>query len=766
MKLLGAARQPFLGVALAAAAGIAGGDFVQLSQRSLVVTTAIAAGCAILLLWRPNVLFTYLFVFCSFLLLHELRTIATPGLTLADRLGERPRMITVTGAVVSEPKVAGNGKTTFLLHLSSVDLEGRTESTEATILVRGRSSPAFGDELRLFGMAAPIAPPRNPGEFDMRSYFMRRDVRRILFVRYPEDGTLIRSGGGNPILRVAQQSRKWLQTALCRGLDDAPEVRNFISGITLGLRHQTPEDIEEPFQQTGTLHLFAVAGLHVGMVAELLWIITNVVRLSRRWAAVAIIPLVLFYAAVTGLHISSVRAAVMSAVLMGGFVVERKVFVLNSLAAAAVLLLAWNTNELFSTGFQLSFAVVGTIVLLVNPLTTLFRRHTAPDPFLPRTLIPRYRRIIDPILRKFGQGAAVSVAAWVGSLVLLFWYFHLATPISLVANLVVVPIAFCILAIALLSIGSAPFLPWVSIVFNNANWLLARMVIAIVQLFAHLPAGHYYLPHPPGLGNAVAKLTVLDVGAGAAVHLQTRDQQWLFDCGSERDYGRLVREYLHTAGVNKLDGLVLSHGDSQHIGGAGRLLSEIRPKLLIDNPAADKSSVHKRLRRMLDERKWPVTRPTRGDVLQIGPDVTCAVIHPSPVFSSSISDDQALVLRLEIRRGPTILLMSDSGLATEKALVDSAIPLRSDIIIKGQHHSGKSGSTELLQAVQPQLIVATSRDFPQHERIDDQWADQVRSRNIKLFKQSDTGAVQIWLRPDGWEARAYVTGETFRSVSR
>lgn len=373
---------------------------------------------------------------------------------------------------------------------------------------------------------------------------------------------------------------------------------------------------------------------------------------------------------------------------------------------------------------------------------------------------------MDPVLRRFGQGAAVSTAAWVGSLVLLFWYFHLATPVSLLANLVVVPIAFCILAIALLSIMSAPLLPWLSVVFNHANWFLATVVIAIVHLFAHLPAGHYYVPHPPRLGGALAKLTVLDVGSGAAVHLQTRDQDWLFDCGSERDYDRLVREYLHTAGINTLDGLLLTHGDAQHIGGASRLLSEIRPRLLIDNPAQDRSSVHKRLRRMLDEKKWPVTHPARGEVLQIGPDVTCAVVHPPRDFSSSMSDDQSLVLRLEVARGPAILLMSDSGLATEKTMVHSAIPVRSDIIVKGQHHSGKSGSNELLDAVRPQLIVATSRDFPQHERVDDQWADEIQRRNIKLFKQSDTGAVQIWLRSDGWEAKSYLTGETFRSVSR
>ncbi len=86
--------------------------------------------------------------------------------------------------------------------------------------------------MRLFGIAVPIAPPRNPGEFDMRSYLARRDVHRALFVRYPEDGVLLRAGGGNPILSLAQRSRDWLRSTLCRGLDDSPEVQDFISGIT------------------------------------------------------------------------------------------------------------------------------------------------------------------------------------------------------------------------------------------------------------------------------------------------------------------------------------------------------------------------------------------------------------------------------------------------------------------------------------------------------------------------------------------------------
>src|SRR5437763_13135680 len=121
-------------------------------------------------------------------------------------------------------------------------------------------------------------------------------------------------------------------------------------------------------------------------------------RLSRKSAAAVIIPLLVFYAAVTRLHVSSVRAAVMSSILLGGLFFDRKVFVLNSLAAAAVFLLCWDTNELFSTGFQLSFAVVGAIVLLADPTSGLLQRWSVPDPFLPRALVRGPRRLLLAIV--------------------------------------------------------------------------------------------------------------------------------------------------------------------------------------------------------------------------------------------------------------------------------------------------------------------------------------------------------------------------------
>src|SRR2546430_5275927 len=234
MNLLSAPRQPFVGLALMAAMGIIAAEIFPFQPVALIVAAIILAVCILIVACWPRLLVTYAIVGASFFLLHNLETSNTEGQQLADELGSRPRVLTAIGCVISEPKIAPSGFATFLLKLESIELEGRKQSTRAVWQVRWKGVPEFGDELKFFGTAEPIPPPRNPGEFDMRSYLTRRDVRRMLFVRYQEDGTVIRHGGGNPILRAAQKSRAWMQNALCPGLEDAPEGQKVLSGIVLG----------------------------------------------------------------------------------------------------------------------------------------------------------------------------------------------------------------------------------------------------------------------------------------------------------------------------------------------------------------------------------------------------------------------------------------------------------------------------------------------------------------------------------------------------
>ncbi|MDP9099555.1 MAG: ComEC/Rec2 family competence protein, partial [Verrucomicrobiota bacterium] len=654
----------------------------------------------------------------------------------------------------------------FLLEAESIEIDGQTQPCRAKFLARWRHAVEFGDDVRLFGTAQKIEGPRNPGEFDLRTYLAREDVHRALILRYAENGAVLSSGGGNRLLWAAQKSRGSMEATLRRGLENSPDVTSSINGMVLGLRHKTAEDIEEPFQQTGTLHLFAVAGLHVGIVASLLWILATVARLPRKWATLLIIPALLFYSAITGLHTSSVRAAVMSAVLLGGFIAERKAFAFNSLAAAATLILWWDTNELFAVGFQLSFCVVAAILVLQGPSFRFLSRRFAPDPFLPRTLFSPRRRAQNNFLVWLARAGSVSFAAWIGSLSLMVWYYHLVTLISLAANLVVVPIAFFVLAGALLSLVMAPVSSWISVVFNNANWALTKLILGAVSLFAQIPGGHFYVEHPHRPSGALLEINALDLRSGAAVHLRSARRDWLIDAGPARDYDRVLLPYLRARGVNQLDGLVLTHGGAAHLGGAAGVLLEFMPRQLMGTMTEDRSSLHRKFIELVTAEKLARRRLQAGDEFKLAREITARVLFPPAVFQGDHADDQTLVVQLFVSGKSRALLMSDSGAETERVLLRNYPDLRADILVKGQHHSGDSGSPEFLDRVQPEAIVATSRDFPESERLKEEWTDAVRSRGIKLFRQDETGAVQIRLFRERWEATGYVTGETFRSVRR
>lgn len=755
------ARQPFAGLTLAAIVGIAAADFFPTLAIPIVAVSVLGA---ILSLRLASNALVWAVVAATFFVLHSVRILHGPGLQLAELVGKDTRAATVRGIVAEEPRVDSDGEAVFLLRLDSLKLDGREIRTHALIQTRWRGTPQLGDELALFGTIEQIRAVRNPGEFDMRGYLARRDVYRVLVVRSAENGRVLEHRRGFRIMRAAAAARREMQRTLNRGIDDSSEVIGLICGTALGLRHQTDDDIEEPFQQTGTLHLFAVAGLHVGIVARLLWTLTMVLRFPRKLATALIIPALFFYAAITGLHTASVRAAIMGALLLGGIFFDRKVLAFNSLAAAAFLILLFDSNQLFTVGFQLSFAVVGCIVLLADPLFLFFRRLTAPDPFLPPALFGRFRRGWFAAVAATCRGASVSLAAWVGSLPLIYWYFYLITPISLFANLTVVPVAYFVLALALLSLITAPFSQGVSVIFNNTNWLASKIVLGLVHLFAAIPAGHFYLPRFTALEPPLA-ITVLDEGTGGATYLRANGYAWLFDCGPERSYDRTLKSFLHSRGVDRLEGLFLTHGDAHHIGGALDLINDFEPSEIFDNPLAVRSIVQKRILTMLRDRAETVRSLARDDSVVLGPDVAARILYPPPELKIAAADDAPLIAQFDFD-GTNVLCESDAGSEAEEALLRDGNDLRSDILIKGHHHSGDSGSLAFIAAVRPRLIIATSRDLPVNERIGDDWAAEVAAHGIKLFRQDATGAVEIQFRDERWTARAYLTGETFSSNKR
>ncbi|MEP6956200.1 MAG: ComEC/Rec2 family competence protein [Chthoniobacterales bacterium] len=228
-----AVRQPFLGIAAAALLGITAADSLPWPWLSGSLLVATAAASFVL---RRNGIAGLIVVAILFFALHNWRQASSPGVRLARELGEAGQAIVARGEVMSEPTTSASGTDSFLLRLESITRGSVTQHTHATVRAYWRGAVQFGDRLQLFGVAEPIGPPRNPGEFDYRTYLRRRDIHHSLVVRSPENGKLLARGGGNSILHAAHKSRRWIHAALARGLEDSPEVARAPSPVMVGTR--------------------------------------------------------------------------------------------------------------------------------------------------------------------------------------------------------------------------------------------------------------------------------------------------------------------------------------------------------------------------------------------------------------------------------------------------------------------------------------------------------------------------------------------------
>jgi len=229
---------------------------------------------------------------------------------------------------------------------------------------------------------------------------------------------------------------------------------------------------------------------------------------------------------------------------------------------------------------------------------------------------------------------------------------------------------------------------------------------------------------------------------------------------------RTLKSFLHSRGINRIEGIVLTHGDAQHIGGAADIVADFTPREIYDNPLDVRSAVQRRLLDALELGKTKPQHLIRGDSLLFGRDVHAEVLYPAANIKITAADDAPLMVQLVINEKIRVLFESDAGAAAETALLEAGDNLLSDILIKGQHHSGGSATAQFLEAVKPKVIIATSRESPVAEQITPEWANEIAQRGIKLFRQDQNGAVEIQFGDEEWTARAYLTGETFRSSSR
>lgn len=649
----------------------------------------------------------------AFALVHSFRW---PPADLLERV-ETPQVVVLEGRVIWEPKVTA--------YRTSVPVRiERWESAAPGGALPGRGNmllvdwtgptPRYGDMVRVRGTLRPFAPPLNPGQWDRAAWHAQRGMYYQVESRYPRDSRVLPlPNRANPLVAGGFAARDWMASRLMLGLEDTPVTAGILQGLVLGVTDSSEPGIFDLFRETGTLHLFAVSGLHVGMVATFLGTGLGMLGLGRRALAAWLIPLLVAYAFVTGLQVPVVRSVVIAIIFSGALLLLRRPSLLNATGVAAFLLLAWDTRQLLQMGFQFSFCVVLTLVVLGEFMMRGFHHWGAPDPYLPRPLW-RDWHLIRLRVCQWAVGLGVGgLAAWIGSLPLTLSYGGLLSWISWPANIVVIPLSFIVVVAGLLAILVSA-LPWVGVALatwlNQVSWLCIQGMMLFLQACWQVPGGYQYHNWPPRLAAPELAATVLALpGGGGAVAVESGGRQWLVDSGSSRSFLLAVEPALRQGGNLPTEAVILSHQDNGHIGGWREAQVYLRPRSLMAPPALDLPAPP--VEEGAQTAPAPLPEPrriSRGDVLPLGEHASLEVLWPPPDRTGGIADNRCLVLRA-VSPGGTILLMGDAGIATEQALLELATTdpeaLRADVLIYHGHATDHYGWEPFLAAVQPRHII-------------------------------------------------------------
>lgn len=664
-----------------------------------------------------------------------------------------------SGWIASEPR-EGNRSSSGIVHLGSVMIEDHEIPCDHRVPFRAfrtNVSLAYGSEIEFEGRLLPLDSARSPGGFDPAAFYYRQSGSLARLEIGPGDDLLVRDRVRSPsILALANQLQSRFEETLQSGISPQREpYARLIAAMSLGAREDSPEDLEVFFRESGTMHLFAVSGLHVGVVAGLILGTLLLFRIPRRYAVLITIPLVLFYAVLTGLRPSAVRAAIMLSVFLLGFAVKEKPRLLNSLALAALLILFVQPGQLFLPGFQLSFAVLLGIALFAEPLRERISQPWITDPFVPKTFRSPLRRFKDHAVVALSAAFAVSLVSWFGSSGLLAWHFQSLSPVGIVANVFLVPFAGIIVSLALGSVTTAGLhLPWIPEILNRINVAIAITLTAGAQFFSNLPGAHRHVG-PVGGSAPDPSALVLDImgeyGEGAILASipasRGNSSRWMIDSGGTKTYQRSLLPTLRYRSVNQVDGLVLTHGDAGHIGAVPDVLQQFRPALLLESTAGNKAAVYPEIVEMTERQGLRQVKVEAGSRIEIGEGVRLRIVHPGPDTTASLADDRVLVFQLEYRDW-RLLFTSDAGFETEKSLLEAGVDLESDVWIRGQHASAPSGLANFVSRVQPRVVISSSSMFPAGERISDSLKKQVTELGARLITLDEIGVVTVEVSSD------------------
>lgn len=698
--------------------------------------------------------------------------------------------VKVTGIVVRYPEPALK-KVKLTVAVKKLFSANGVRDIQGKILVSFKnklSKYAYGDEVFLNGKLRPAPDRRNPGEFDFRAFLAAQGIYGVMTISEPSQIRRLSTGHGNWVMReVIAPAKNYLQNFIQSQLP-AREAA-LLQALLIGYRGEIPFELREAFTNLGVVHILAVSGLHVGFVMLIFMGLFGMFRLPYRYRVLLTLGGLLFYALLTNLKPPVVRASLMGSLLLTSTLFERKTDVFNVLALSALIILILNPLELFQAGFQLSFSAVLSIVFLYPKFKSLF---------MPKSRRSRFHDI--PIVRHLLELLFVSMAAFFGTLPFMILYFNRLPNFALLANVVIIPLVFCGIACGMLAALGYWLLPVLAGFYSEASWFFLHVLIGLVEWgnklplaylemyqfwllqaifyvlglllmtnLKHLRVRRWLVIYVLALANLFVwrsirkerhdfQITYLDVGQGDAALLKfPKGQKMLIDGGPralDYDAGRwVVAPYLIRQGIQRLDAVVVSHTEADHLGGVPYLLRHFEVREVWDNGQFRKTALQREYLALVDSlqiKRRVLRAGTR--ILDFAP-VSVSVLHPTDGFLAKphlTLNDGSLTLKFSYGE-VDFLFVGDVERQGESQIVRYGNLLASEVLKIGHHGSQTSSSPAFLKLAHPKLAVISVGQMNKFGHPDAVVLNRLRKLDADILRTDESGA--IILKSDGKEIR-------------
>ena len=647
--------------------------------------------------------------------------------------------VVIYGTVTSPPeeKDLGYSKSiTFPLQVKRI-LTGEVEhDTSGKVLVRSfvqEQIPQAGDHVAVRGELSLPSRAMNPAGFDYKAYLDTLGISASLFSK-KEEGYLITGSSKSPIFYV----RRLLSSLRTRSDNIfkvflSPLALPVAESVVLGKRSGITSEVKDVFIKTGTMHILAVSGLHVGIVAFVLLAFLKGIRIPKKLAYFLTIIGICLFAVFAGCRPSSLRAAIMGSFLLLALSSGRKSDIVNSLFLSALVITFFTPKALFMPGFILSYLAVLSIVY-ITPLTDGVMNIPKDPQEIKKVSKPKWYIL---------KSISVSLAVWLGMMPLIAYYFRIITPSVIFTNLVAVPVLFVVIALGfcLLALGGFSFLAPVAAFIGILLNVIVRFFITSMEFVSRIPFTHLGVGAPDKVIVVIfymlialaviysrrlakcafalfvlilvaanlfvwsevftsppsqTKVTFFHTGKADSSILEFPDgSTLLIDAGSSgtwggNDAGRdVLMPYLRERGIRNIDCVIITHPHEDHFGGLLYLLDNFNIGTVIEGgstPNEKKDRVlYDKVLEIIKSKGVKRFTTKEGDMIKGFRGIDIAVLNPPNKDYYGDANNDSIVVKTTPKNGMSILFCGDIGSDAMKNMVRFGSFLESDVI-KVPHH--------------------------------------------------------------------------------